>query len=380
MITSKYRIEYLIRIILICFSITTQLLFTKNLNYGYYVLFMLFFILSTQIRTTFLKDKLFLLSLLVEIGIILYMNMKFVSITYILLFIPCIDAILKFREEDLIIIISFMGILGYMIKDKSTDVLLLNLAVFLVITVICIQIRNLKEKVNEVEILYDDNRKYSYQLEEAQKRLEEYSKIIRHTSQLEERNRISGELHDTIGHKLTGVFMQLEAGSRLMDVDPVKGMEIIGEVKDNMSRCIDLLRETVKDMKPKEYGSRILSIAQMLKEFSNTSGVIIDFDVRGNPFRLNTSAEITLYRNVQEAVTNAVRHGKAQKIEVLLEYRNDRVILLVSDNGEGCSSIIKGIGLRGMEERVELLGGSLELDYGNEYFKVRTIIPVKQEM
>jgi signal transduction histidine kinase len=132
-------------------------------------------------------------------------------------------------------------------------------------------------------------------------------------------------------------------------------------------------------MKPKEYGGRILSIAQMLKDFSTTSGVVIDFDVRGNLFKLYTSAEITLYRNAQEAVTNAVRHGQAQKIEVLLEYRNNEVMLLVSDNGVGCSNLVKGIGMNGMKERVELLGGNLELDYGNGYFKVRTIIPVKQE-
>lgn len=378
MMTSKYRMEHFVRIILICAAITTQLLLAKNLNYGYYVFCMLIFILSSQIRITFLKNKHFILaSLFLEIGMVLYIAMKFDGITYILLLIPFVDGLLKFKEEGIFLALFSMSIFIYMIKDNNMYIIFMNISVFLITAVFCLQIRKLREKVDAVELLYDDNRKYSYQLEDAKKRLEEYSKIIRHTSQLEERNRISGEIHDTLGHNLTGVFMQLEAVSRLMDVDSKKGKEILGEVKGNMSRCIDLLRETVRDMKPKDYGSRILSIAQMLKEFSNTSGVEIDFDILGNPFKLYTSSEITLFRNTQEAVTNAVRHGKAQKIEVLLEYGNGEVILLISDNGEGCNTLVKSMGLNGMEERVAFLGGRLELDYGNGYFKVKTIIPVK---
>jgi signal transduction histidine kinase len=195
-------------------------------------------------------------------------------------------------------------------------------------------------------------------------------------SQLEERSRLSREIHDTLGHKLTGTLMQVEATIRVMEGDPDTGRQLLQAVRDNLNQGVETLRQTVRNMKPGDYAGRILSIRQMLTDFANSTGIEIGFSVSGNPFKLMPSADITLYRNAQEAVTNAVRHGNSKHIQVELAFLEKEVVLTVQDDGTGCQSMKKGMGISGMEERVELLGGRLEIA-SHQGFQVKTVIPVR---
>jgi two-component system, NarL family, sensor kinase len=341
-----------------------------------FILLLLIFLLNAQLRMSFFRGKLFLVSLFLDAGVVYFLYSSYGGLTCLLLCISIIDVQSLGREEGISLSFLFLCLLGYLIRHESLAFLLMHALLFLSLIVFTGYIRKLREKLGEMELLYDENRRYSYQLEDAKKRLEDYSKRVERLSQLEERSRLSREIHDTLGHKLTGTLMQVEATIRVMEGDPDTGRQLLQAVRDNLNQGVETLRQTVRNMKPGDYAGRILSIRQMLTDFANSTGMEIGFSVSGNPFKLMPSADITLYRNAQEAVTNAVRHGNSKHIQVELAFLEKEVVLTVQDDGTGCQSMKKGMGISGMEERVELLGGRLEIA-SHQGFQVKTVIPVR---
>ena len=99
------------------------------------------------------------------------------------------------------------------------------------------RIKKLEGIIEKTNTLYDQNRSYSYQLEDTKKKLETYAKMIEHLSQAEERNRVAREIHDNIGHKLVSILIQLEAAIKILNIDSEKGKEILNSVRDNLRNC-----------------------------------------------------------------------------------------------------------------------------------------------
>lgn len=351
---------------------------SREIRYEYYVAAILLFLLNSLLRINYLKGYLFLLSIFIEIGIIYILHSNFSSLAFFLMILTIFD-ILKLQEgEDYFLFALALAAMIFMLRGSGMGVLLLNTCIVTVIFLMGRENRKLAEKVEEVETLYDQNRRYSYQLEDTKRRLEDYSKRVERLSQLEERNRISGEIHDTLGHRLTGLLMYLEAAMRVMAVNREEGSGMLQSVRDNLRESIDILRQTVRGMRPKEYSSRALSIEGMLRSFSKKTGTDMEFQIKGTPVKLLTGAELALYKNACEAVTNSVQHGKAKKIQVELSFLPQRVELRVRDNGTGCKEICKGMGISGMEERAALLGGHVEVSSG-QGFEVVTVLPMQYE-
>jgi two-component system, NarL family, sensor kinase len=369
-------VEHLIRMGIFVASAAGTVIDRGSDRMPVFILLLLIFLLNAQLRMSFFRGKLFLVSLFLDAGVVYFLYSSYGGLTCLLLCISIIDVQSLGREEGISLSFLFLCLLGYLIRHESLAFLLMHALLFLSLIVFTGYIRKLREKLGEMELLYDENRRYSYQLEDAKKRLEDYSKRVERLSQLEERSRLSREIHDTLGHKLTGTLMQVEATIRVMEGDPETGRQLLQAVRDNLNQGVETLRQTVRNMKPGDYAGRILSIRQMLTDFANSTGMEIGFSVSGNPFKLMPSADITLYRNAQEAVTNAVRHGNSKHIQVELAFLEKEVVLTVQDDGTGCQSMKKGMGISGMEERVELLGGRLEIA-SHQGFQVKTVIPVR---
>ena len=345
-----------------------------------FIVILLLFILNSRIRIIFLNKlidkRLFLLSLFLDIGLVFVLSRSYSLFSYMLLYVTIMDSLILLSIEGYIVTSIVLGFLIYYLKLQTLNVIVLNAFITVSIAVFSIMTRILKDTIKEIEGLYDENRRYSYQLEDSRNMIKEYASKIEELSQFQERNRISREIHDTIGHKLTGVLMQVDAAIRLSERFPEKGNKMFNEVRDNLSKCIDILRQTVRTMAPNDNYSRLLSIEQMISDFRKATAVNIEFNVHGSPLELYPSAEIALYKNAQEAITNAVRHGKADKIEVNLQYGEKQIVLLVKDNGTGCKEVMKGIGISGMEDRVSIVGGSLSYK-SEDGFEIKTIIPLR---
>jgi two-component system, NarL family, sensor kinase len=228
----------------------------------------------------------------------------------------------------------------------------------------------------DLQELYDELRRKHYELDEARKRMFEYAQKVEDSAQAEERNRIAREIHDDLGHKLIRLKMMLEAVLHIMPAQPDKGLELIRQVRDQLTDSMETMRKTVRRLKPDDADIQSWSLDRLMEELSHEPGFRIRYRVTGRPVPLYPSCEIVLYRNAQEAITNAIRHGKADELDVELCYADTSLSLTVSNNGALPQSLNqRGLGLSGMEERTRLLGGELAFEMDGR-FAVTTRIPL----
>lgn len=229
----------------------------------------------------------------------------------------------------------------------------------------------------EVEQLYDELRRKHYELEEARSRLVDYARKVQLISQMEERNRIAHDLHDDLGHSITRLKMMMEAAIRLADSQPEKTYELMNQVRDQLGSSMESLRRTVRRLQPDEQLRGQYSLHKLIEEASGQFGIPVSLQTSGVPYPLYPSIEFALYRNVQEAITNAIRHGGARSIDIRMRYEPQRVVLSISNDGDAPEEdplARPGLGINGMQERVKLLGGSLSVETGPP-FTVTTIVP-----
>ncbi|TYQ16355.1 UNVERIFIED_CONTAM: signal transduction histidine kinase [Acetivibrio alkalicellulosi] len=350
--------------------------YNKNVsNYEHYILLLLIFVLSSQLRLLFEKKTYVIISIAIDFIILFLFNTTIYITPYFLLIISLTDSLIVFRGRQKIFLALIFFAFLYFLEYNSLDSIFTFLLIFLMIFVFSHYIKKLEKNIKETEILYDENRKYSYELEDTKRKLEIYVKMVERYSQLEERDRISQELHDTIGHKLVSILIQLEATIKINNIDNQKGKDMLYSVRDNLRNCTELLRKVVKNMKPQEISYKIQSIKNMLDDFEKTTGIKIDFKIIGNYQELYPSAQLVIYKNIQESITNSARHGQASHIYITLSFSENNVLLVIKDNGKGCLKITKGMGLTGMEERVKVIGGKMEIkSIGN--FEIKTVIPI----
>lgn len=369
------RNEFIIKLIIFLNCIIYNIVVLAKKDMPYLILFSLVFLLNVQIRRVYLKNKGRVLSLLFDMFIIYIMFSKLHGLTYTMIFITTIDGISYGWKYVDAILLTTGALLLYFSNSLGTKYFFINISVYLCIIIFIFSFKKMSKKITEIEYLYDDIRRYSYELEKAKKQIEEYSNKVQYLTQMEERNRLSEEIHDTIGHRLTALLIQTEAGVRVIDTDKEKGKELLSASIENLRESIDELRNTVRRIKPKEYKNIILQIQDMIDKYKKSTGINITFEAKGDVREIYPGREIVLYKNTQEAITNSVRHGQSKKIDVSIFYKENEVIMRVKDDGVGCDKIKKGMGIIGMEERLKLVGGSLNI-YQDNGFVVESIIPL----
>lgn len=187
-------------------------------------------------------------------------------------------------------------------------------------------------------------------------------------AQESERRSIARELHDEAGQSLAS----LRIGLRLLEREIAQGGEITGKVAElvrTTDAVIDGLHRLAADLRPASLDHLGLDAAlrQYAREAASKYGLAVHFKARGfTEDRLPAVVETALYRVVQEAMTNVVRHAEATRVDILVEHRGDRVMVMVEDDGVGFDPMHVGsgdhLGLLGLQERAEALGGTLTLE------------------
>ena len=190
---------------------------------------------------------------------------------------------------------------------------------------------------------------------------------------LQERNRISREIHDSVGHSLSTIIIQLGAISKLSEENSPQVSQMSAQLREFAVKGLQEVRTVVHDLKPEQLTKQQLTVAleEFIYETKQHSGVEFVFRQNKPTIQLSKEQELTIFRGVQEATTNAIRHGKATKITLLMMYSANELIVTIMDNGVGSSDISLEGGLKALEERLHELQAQLELKNTEQGFTVQ---------
>jgi signal transduction histidine kinase len=218
----------------------------------------------------------------------------------------------------------------------------------------------------------------------ANDRLRQYALRIEDLATLQERNRIAREIHDSLGHYLTILNINLEAAWKLQNTDPNSAATFLADAKAMGSTALEEVRQSVAKLRSDPLKNRSLSEAleTAIADFQKSTNLVPQLQIHLNsaPSDLVKTA---LYRIVQEALTNIYKYAEATEVKIQIE--NDRCLTLtIQDNGKGFDPDrnTTGFGLQGMRERTIALGGTFQIltapDRGCRIVATFPISPISQ--
>ncbi|MEO0539702.1 MAG: sensor histidine kinase [Cyanobacteria bacterium P01_A01_bin.105] len=201
-------------------------------------------------------------------------------------------------------------------------------------------------------------------LRHANEQLQQSAKEIERLAMDQERSRIARDIHDSLGHSLTALNIQLEGALKLADRDPPKARTFLTEAKHMGSVALQEVRQSVAALRGEPLKGIALAdgIAELVDNFQKASGITPTVDL-ALPATLSEPARLALYRIVQEGLTNILKHAQPQTVKLAIATHAQRVMLTLTDDGRGFEPTLlsTGYGLRGMRERAEALGGSFTI-------------------
>ena len=201
------------------------------------------------------------------------------------------------------------------------------------------------------------------ELAEANRKLREYALQVEELATTKERNRLAREIHDSLGHYLTVINVQIEAARAVMNMDHSNALACLGKAQSLTQEGLAEVRRSVAALHTAPIENRSLkeSIAALAME-CRAAGIPTELTVAGMERQLGPQAELTLYRAAQEGLTNVRKHAQASRATVTLDYSDaDSARIVVEDDGIGGNETSGGFGLLGVRQRAQLLGGEVRV-------------------
>ncbi|MGV3006700.1 sensor histidine kinase [Streptococcus pluranimalium] len=307
----------------------------------------------TRDMYSLLEKRYWLVFILLSFGLLLVTD---VNVLATIMPLPAIDTYISFLPVYLRISLIF-------IKNLLTS---LNLIVFIIslISYIMFAIREKHNLEEEVRMVSQVNAE-----------LNSYVALTEKITEDRERKRISREIHDTLGHALTGISAGIDAVRVLVDINPNKAKEQLASVSEVVREGIVDVRRSLNKLRPDALEGRTLkdALCKVIKEYQEVSQVDIVFSYEWETIDLSVAVEDIIFRVVQESITNSVRHGHASKVTIHL-YEEEDFVMSIQDNGVGAEDITFGYDLMQMRERLAIIGGRIAFN-GNDGFKTMIHIP-----
>ncbi len=197
------------------------------------------------------------------------------------------------------------------------------------------------------------------ELQAAHRQLQDYAARVEELAAAEERNRLAREMHDTLGHRLTVSAVQLEAAERLIPTQPARAAAMVATVREQVRAALADLRRTVAALRQPLESDLPLehAVRRLAAEFQQATGIAVHIAWPDDPPPFSPAHRLTLYRAVQEGLTNIHKHAAAAQAWVTLEADGAHLTLSIRDDGRGPQPGAGGFGLRGLQERAAHLGG-----------------------
>ena len=211
---------------------------------------------------------------------------------------------------------------------------------------------------------------------QANRDLENYMALSEKIAEDRERKRIARDIHDTLGHALTGISAGLDAVDVLVDTNPSLAKQQLRKISKAVRDGLSDVRRSLKNLRPTALENATLEEAMknLCKEYEALSHLKIHFNYNWGNVDFEVVKEDSLFRIIQESITNTVRHGHAQNIWIDLDANMICYNLIIYDDGVGENNIKMGYGLKQIKERVYALGGEIKFN-GEKGFRIEITLP-----
>jgi two-component system sensor histidine kinase DegS len=209
-------------------------------------------------------------------------------------------------------------------------------------------------------------------------------------AQENERLRLSRQMHDGPAQSLTNLILQAEICERLFDTDPLQARVELGNLKTAVNTTFQKIREFILTLRPMMLDDLGLvpTLKQYVQDYEEKTKLATNFTVMGRETRLPSHSEVTVFRVIQELLTNIHAHAHATHAQVTLDFHDEMVVAIVEDDGSGFDvdevqspgTQRRGLGLPTIQERTEMLGGHTQIESRiGRGTKIRIEIPIGQQ-
>jgi len=237
---------------------------------------------------------------------------------------------------------------------------------------------NLMLRANEARLQSDQ---LLDELQQAHRQLQDYAGQAEELATAKERNRLARELHDSVAQTLYGLTLQAEAASRKLNAGQTDDVsDYLGEIRDSAQQTLKETRLLIFELRPPilEQEGLVAALRARLESVESRSGLKTQIYLQ-ELGRLPGGIETSLYGISNEALNNILKHAHASEVAVSLEKKMDNIILEISDNGIGFDpdsvEQFGGLGLKGMQERAEQVGGNIQVKSGKNGTQVTVEVP-----
>lgn len=295
------------------------------------------------------------------------------SLPVFLMGLSSADMYKYFPQRAKVLVVPY-AILGIALAWSLT---VFEVASFLAVALFLIVIIELMDRENNLQEEIYKKLKYEEELTSRSAMLSSSLDSQHELGLMQERNRIARDLHDSIGHALSTVIIQLEAIAKLSEDESPKAAEMSLNLRDFTKSSLDDVRTSINHLKPKNYDKFefIDSLKALVDNYNLSSPIDSYFSFNKPLWTLNSSQQELIYRAIQEFLSNSTKHSNADEIRIFLNYNLESIILSMQDNGQGASEVVEGIGLKSLKERVSLNNGSLQISTAiNEGFRTRIVL------
>ncbi|MCS4487888.1 sensor histidine kinase [Streptococcus sciuri] len=196
--------------------------------------------------------------------------------------------------------------------------------------------------------------------EQANRELHSYLAISEKNAKDKERKRIAREIHDTLGHALTGISAGIDAVLVLIDFDSDRAKKQLKDISKVVREGIKDVRRSIEKLRPGALEEQSLQVAleKIIRDYEVLSDLAITLDYQWGAVDLEVTKEDIIFRVVQESLTNSLRHGGAHHVDISMT-RDDSYHLIIQDDGIGFETLHFGYGLTQMRERLAIIGATV---------------------
>lgn len=213
----------------------------------------------------------------------------------------------------------------------------------------------------------DENIKLVEDLNRSEQNLREFAQKVGQVVALEERNRLARDIHDSVGHALSAIQIQLSKSEAYFSIDPEESLSGIKEARQSANDVMQDIRSSLGILKNPGMSINLQEDLPRILKMAESESCRVEFNSRGDEKGCNYAVILTVYRMVQEGVTNILKYAEASFVSLNIDFGEDEILVDLADNGCGFipdnnrNSGVEHYGLEGLSRRLELVRGRLEI-------------------